>query len=221
MNEIKKALAEKTEYTFDDLLKIMELLRAPGGCPWDREQTHKSIRKNFIEEAYEVAEAIDEESQEHLCEELGDVMLQVVFHTEMEKEKGSFTIDDVIGGICKKLVRRHPHIFGEASADTPDKVLANWDEIKAKEKKQSGLADELDGISKTLPSLVRAQKMIKKASKHSVDLSESTVEFKGFTRKEYADKLALLAASANENGIDLEEVLEEKCNLWLKTIKNS
>lgn len=221
MNEIKKALAEKTEYTFDDLLKIMELLRAPGGCPWDREQTHKSIRKNFIEEVYEVAEAIDEESQEHLCEELGDVMLQVVFHTEMEKEKGSFTIDDVIGGICQKLVRRHPHIFGEVSADTPYKVLANWDEIKAKEKKQSGLADELDGISKTLPSLVRAQKMIKKASKHSVNLSESTVEFKGFTRKEYADKLALLAASANENGIDLEEVLEEKCNLWLKTIKNS
>jgi tetrapyrrole methylase family protein/MazG family protein len=221
MNEIKKELAEKTEYTFDDLLKIMELLRAPGGCPWDREQTHKSIRKNFIEEAYEVAEAIDEESQEHLCEELGDVLLQVVFHTEMEKEKGSFTIDDVIGGICQKLVRRHPHIFGEVSADTPDKVLANWDEIKAKEKKQSGLADELDGISKTLPSLVRAQKMIKKASKHSVNLSESTVEFKGFTRKEYADKLALLAASANENGIDLEEVLEEKCNLWLKTIKNS
>lgn len=219
MNEITKTLAEKTEYTFDDLLTIMELLRSPEGCPWDREQTHKSIRKNFIEEAYEVAEAIDEESDAHLCEELGDVLLQVVFHTEMEKEKGSFTIEDVIGGICQKLVRRHPHIFGEVSADTPDKVLANWDEIKAKEKNQSSLSDELNGISKTLPSLVRAQKMIKKAKKHSVNLCGDNAEFVDLTRKEYAEKLTMLAAAANENGIDLEEVLEEKCNLWLKTIK--
>ena len=102
----------KESYKFDDLLRIMEILRAPDGCMWDREQDHHSIRRNFIEETYEVCEAIDDEDTEHMKEELGDVLLQVVFHTQMEKEKGTFDIDDVADGICKKLIFRHPHIFG-------------------------------------------------------------------------------------------------------------
>ena len=103
----------KASYRFDDLVEIVRLLRSPGGCPWDREQTHASIRRNFIEETYEACEAIDLDDKRLLCEELGDVMLQVVFHAEMEAEKGGFTIDDVADGICKKLILRHPHIFGE------------------------------------------------------------------------------------------------------------
>ncbi|MDY4812540.1 MAG: MazG nucleotide pyrophosphohydrolase domain-containing protein, partial [Ruminococcus sp.] len=114
---------EKPKYGFQDLIEIMKMLRAPGGCPWDREQTHKSIRQNFIEETYEVIEAIDTEDRELLKEELGDVLLQVVFHSEMESEKGSFDINDVCDGICKKLIVRHPHIFSDVKADTTDEVL--------------------------------------------------------------------------------------------------
>jgi len=219
MNDIKKMLSDKTEYTFDDLCTIMSILRSSEGCPWDREQTHKSIRKNFIEEAYEVAEAIDEDNNEHLCEELGDVLLQVVFHAEMEKEQGSFDVGDVISGICKKLVHRHPHVFGEVNADTPEKVLVNWDEIKKEEKKQESLADELEGISKTLPSLMRAQKTIKKARKYSVELCENNGAFNALTREEYAELLMQICACALDNNIDLEEALEEKCNKSVKICK--
>ena len=124
----------KEKYTFEDLVKIMELLRAPDGCPWDREQDHKSIRKNFIEETYEVCEAIDTEDRELLCEELGDVLLQVVFHARISEEYGEFTIDEVIKGVCEKLVHRHPHIFSDIVADTSDEVLKNWEAIKKEEK---------------------------------------------------------------------------------------
>ena len=121
-------------YKFDDLLRIMEILRAPDGCMWDREQDHHSIRRNFIEETYEVCEAIDDEDTEHMKEELGDVLLQVVFHTQMEKEKGTFDIDDVADGICKKLIFRHPHIFGNVEVASSEEVLRNWDDLKRKEK---------------------------------------------------------------------------------------
>jgi tetrapyrrole methylase family protein/MazG family protein len=103
---------EKSEYKFEDLVKIVKILRAPGGCPWDREQTHKSIRSNFIEETYEAVEAIDTEDNDLLKEELGDVLLQVALHSEIESEKGTFNIDDVCDGVCKKLIIRHPHVFG-------------------------------------------------------------------------------------------------------------
>ena len=121
-------------YKFEDLLRIMEILRAPDGCMWDREQDHHSIRRNFIEETYEVCEAIDDEDTEHMKEELGDVLLQVVFHTQMEKEKGTFDIDDVADGICKKLIFRHPHIFGNVEVASSEEVLRNWDDLKRKEK---------------------------------------------------------------------------------------
>lgn len=118
---------EKESYNFDDLVAIMKLLRSPEGCPWDKEQTHSSIRQNLIEETYEAIEAIDTQDTALLKEELGDVLLQVVFHAEMESEKGAFSIDDVCDGICKKLIVRHPHIFSDVQADTSETVLKNWD----------------------------------------------------------------------------------------------
>lgn len=160
---------QKPKYGFEDLLQIMKMLRAPGGCPWDREQTHKSIRQNFIEETYEVIEAIDTEDRELLKEELGDVLLQVVFHSEMESEVGSFDINDVCDGICKKLIVRHPHIFADVKADTTDEVLSNWDKIKMQTKSQKTQSDAMDSVSKSLPSLMRSEKLQKKAAKVGFD----------------------------------------------------
>ena len=124
-------------YSMEDLLKIMQLLRGPGGCPWDRAQTHQSIRANMLEEAYEAADAIDRMDMDNLKEELGDVLLQVVFHASMAREAGAFGFDDVVDGICKKLVYRHPHVFGTVEARDPDGALSAWDAQKRKEKGQS------------------------------------------------------------------------------------
>ena len=159
----------KAFYNVYDLRKIVHLLRAENGCPWDREQTHESIRRNFIEETYEVCEAIDEKNADHLKEELGDVLLQVVFHTVMEEEKGVFTLDDVADGICKKLNFRHPHVFGNVNVKDSDEVLVNWDALKMKEKKQTSAADTLDSVARSLPALWRAEKVQKKAAKAGFD----------------------------------------------------
>ena len=126
----------KETYTISDLLEIMRLLRAPDGCPWDRVQTHESIRKNFIEETYEAIEAIDKADYDLMREELGDVLMQVIFHSIMEEETGRFTFDDVCDEVCKKLILRHPHVFGSVNAETPDEVLKNWDAIKMQSKSQ-------------------------------------------------------------------------------------
>lgn len=160
---------QKEQYTFDDLLRIIEILRAPDGCMWDREQDHHSIRRNFIEETYEVCEAIDEEDAEHLKEELGDVLLQVVFHTEMEREKGVFDIGDVADGVCKKLIYRHPHIFADTVVVSSAEILNNWDDLKRKEKKQETVTDALSSVARSLPALIRAEKVQKKASKAGFD----------------------------------------------------
>lgn len=160
---------EKEKYNFYDLVEIVKTLRAPGGCPWDMEQDHHSIRQNFIEEVYEAIEAIDTEDTKLLKEELGDVLLQVVFHAEMESEKNSFDIDEVADGICKKLIIRHPHVFSNVKADTTDQVLKNWDAIKMKTKSQSSQSEVLKGISRSLPSLMRSQKIQQKAAKVGFD----------------------------------------------------
>lgn len=159
----------KDNYGVYDLEKIMDLLRSPGGCPWDREQTHESIRRNFIEEAYEAVEAIDEQDAAHLKEELGDVLLQVVFHAQMEREKGVFSLDDVADGICKKLILRHPHVFGDVHVDGSSQVLDNWDAIKRVEKDQKTVTDSLEAVAKSLPALWRAEKVQKKAAKAGFD----------------------------------------------------
>ena len=155
----------KDHYDVGDLLRIMELLRGEGGCVWDREQDHHSIRNNFIEETYEAVEAIDREDPALLQEELGDVLLQVVFHARMEEEAGRFTFSDVCDGICKKLIYRHPHVFGDVSVENSSQVLENWDKLKTVEKHQETAVSTLEAVSKALPALVRAAKVQKRAGK--------------------------------------------------------
>lgn len=162
----------KDRYDINDLLKIMELLRSPGGCPWDAEQTHESIRNGFIEETYEVIEAINKNDRELLLEELGDVLLQVVFHAEIEKEKNSFDFSDVCDGICKKLVERHPHVFGTVNVENTDEVLKNWDDIKRKSKGQKTQGSSMLKVPKELPALMRAEKLQSKAKKVGFDWPE-------------------------------------------------
>lgn len=162
----KKMLLEKASegYCFEDLITVVEVLRSEEGCPWDREQDHKSIRRDFIEETYEVIEAIDTEDPELLREELGDVLLQVTFHAQIETEIGRFTIEDVANDICVKLIHRHPHVFGDVEADTSEKVLSNWEKIKSEEKERVTVTDKLRAIPPMLPALMRAEKVGKKAS---------------------------------------------------------
>lgn len=155
----------KEHYGMEDLLEIMRILRGEGGCVWDREQNHRTIRNNFIEETYEAVEAIDREDPVLLREELGDVLLQVVFHARMEEEAGRFSFADVCDGICKKLVYRHPHVFGDVTVENSSQVLDNWDKLKKTEKHQQTVTSTLEGVSKALPALVRAAKVQKRAGK--------------------------------------------------------
>ncbi len=159
----------KDKYTFDDLVEILRILRRPGGCPWDREQTHESIRRNFIEETYEAIEAIDNKDSELLCEELGDVMLQVVFHAQISEDEGEFDINEVCDGVCKKLIVRHPHVFSDVLAETSEKVLENWDKIKMQTKSQKTYTETLKSVSPALPALVRAEKVQHKAKNCGFD----------------------------------------------------
>jgi len=156
-------LLGKKNYGFEDLVMLVEVLRSDKGCPWDREQDHKSIRKDFIEETYEVIEAIDTENPVLLREELGDVLLQVVFHAGIEAEEGRFDINDVSNDICVKLIHRHPHVFGDVVAEDTDKVLSNWEKIKSEEKERKTVTDKLRSIPPMLPALMRAEKVGKKA----------------------------------------------------------
>lgn len=167
----------KENYGIDDLLKIMEILRSPGGCPWDAEQTHESIKKSFIEETYEVIEAINKKDRDLLQEELGDVLLQVVFHAQMEKEIGSFGFSDVTDGICKKLIERHPHVFGEVKVSGTDDVLNNWDDIKRKSKGQKTQGSSMLKVPRELPALMRAQKIQSKAAKAGFDWDDMSGAF--------------------------------------------
>ncbi len=160
---------EKQKYNFNDLVEIVKILRSPEGCPWDREQTHKSIRSNFIEETYEAVEAIDTDDTELLKEELGDVLLQVALHSEIESEQNNFTIEDVCDGICKKLIIRHPHVFSNVEADTTEQVLKNWDAIKMQTKSQKSQTQAMLSVSKALPSLMRSAKLQRKAAKVGFD----------------------------------------------------
>lgn len=169
MNTAKSQFKFKENYNFQDLVEIMKILREPGGCPWDAEQTHESIRRNFIEETYEVIEAIDNNDSELLCEELGDALMQVVFHAQISQEEGTFDIDAVCDGVCKKLIIRHPHVFSDVVAETSDKVLENWDAIKMQTKDQKTQAEVLDSVSHSLPALIRAHKVQHKARKFGFD----------------------------------------------------
>ena len=164
----------KNSYGLKDLENIVSILRSPGGCPWDAEQDHKSLRRALLEESCEVIEAIDEESPSHLQEELGDVLLQVVFHADIERQAGRFDLEAVADGICKKLIFRHPHVFGDVSVHDSEEVLVNWDALKRQEKSQETYTDTLTAVAKSLPALWRAEKVQKKAKKAGFDWPDAS-----------------------------------------------
>lgn len=163
------------KYTFEDLLEIVEKLRGEGGCPWDREQTHLSIKQNIMEEGYELVEAIDGGDFSKVADESGDLLLQVVFHAQIGKENGEYDISDVTDAICKKLIHRHPHVFGNESAENSDEVLEKWNSIKRADRGQETVAAEMDGVPKVLPSLMRAEKIQGKAEKSGYVFNEPAV----------------------------------------------
>mgnify|MGYP004473456429 FL=1 len=169
---------EKRSYRCDDLVRIIEILRSPEGCPWDRAQDHHSIRNNFLEEAYEAVEAIDREDTALLCEELGDVLLQIVLHTQMEAERGHFDFGDVCTGICCKMIGRHPHVFGGEQAADAEAAAQSWEEQKRREKGLYSLEDRLRQVSMALPALMRAQKLTVRASTAGCDVEPDNEEIR-------------------------------------------
>lgn len=211
------------EYTYEDLLLVVELLRGEGGCPWDMEQTHTSIRNDFIEETYEVIEAIDTANPTLLREELGDVLLQVVFHARIEEEAGSFSMSEVANDICAKLIHRHPHVFGEVTVSGTGEVLSNWDKIKSEEKQRVTMTDKLRSIPAMEPALMRAQKVGKKASCFDfanaeevwVKLDEEIAEVKeaaasgnsAAVEEEMGDLLLTVTSLSRKLGVNAEEAL--------------
>ena len=221
---------EKSHYDFNDLINIVRILRAPGGCPWDMSQTHKSIRSNFIEETYEAIEAIDTDDPELLREELGDVLLQVAMHAEMENEENRFDINDVVNDVCKKLVVRHPHVFGDVNAENPEQALKSWDNDKMKTKSQKSQTEAMLSVSRSLPSLMRSTKLQQKAAKvgfdwESVDgaldkLFEECGELKAAIenndpenqREELGDVLFAAVNVSRFLGIDSEHALYDACD---------
>ena len=163
----------KNKKDFNNLLEIIEILRGEDGCPWDKEQTHKSLEKALIEESYEVIDAIEQEDDNSLIEELGDVLLQVVFHASIGKEDGYFDISDIIEAICNKMISRHPHVFKNSNElDSSEEVIAKWDELKKKEKGYNSVTEEMKGITKGLPALLRAHKVQEKAKKVGFDFND-------------------------------------------------
>ncbi len=225
-------LAKKGKgYTFDDLCLLTDVLRGDGGCPWDREQTHKSIRKDLIEETYEVIEAIDNEDPVLMQEELGDLLLQVTFHAQIEKEQGREGIDGVVNDICAKLIHRHPHVFGSVVAETSEQVLDNWDKIKVEEKHRETLTSQLTAIPKQLPALMRAQKVGKKVSFFDfanadevlAKLYEESDEVKGAVasgdaaaiEEEVGDLLFTAVSLARKLGVNAEEALVGATNKFI------
>lgn len=213
-------IKSKENYTVSDLREIMEILRAPEGCPWDREQDHKSIRRNLIEETYEVVEAIDTDDKVLMCEELGDLMLQVIFHARIAEEAGRFNLDDVADGICKKLILRHPHIFADVKADTSDEVLKNWDKIKVVEKHQRSDREVLASVSRSLPSLIRADKLAGKAEKlgYAVPQCDALENMIGDDKEKTVGDLIFAAVKlARDAGIDAEKALADACDRLVLT----
>lgn len=222
---IRKALTEKTRYGFEDLCALVMLLRDRRGCPWDREQSHASLRKNMLEEAYEAAEAIDAGDGEMLCEELGDVMLQVVLHSRISEEAGGFDIGDVCTGVCAKLILRHPHVFGEISVAGSGEVLENWEKIKRSSKGYKSVSESMDKISAALPALMRAQKIGEKAAKAGFDFRdaksalektreelaelEAVLDDRCRAEEELGDLLLSAVNTARLSGIDAEEALNK------------
>ncbi|MBD2872661.1 bifunctional methyltransferase/pyrophosphohydrolase YabN [Paenibacillus arenilitoris] len=195
--------------SFDRLHEIVSILRSPEGCPWDREQTHRSIRKNFIEELYEALEAIDNDDPDGMQEEFGDVILQVMLHSQMEEETGAFSVYDVIQSLNEKLVFRHPHVFGGKGAADSEEALVNWEKMKAEEKKRKGTerASALDGIPPDLPALMKAYKLQKKAAKVGFDWDELGPVLDKIEEELSELKEAIAGKSREEQAAELGDLL--------------
>lgn len=195
------------------LIDIMKLLRSGEGCPWDREQTHESLKKYLIEETYEYLEVVDLEDKARMCEELGDVLLQIVFHARIAEENGDFNIEDVINGVCDKMIHRHPHVFGDVTAETSSQVLKNWEEIKKKEKGVTSQTSVLQGVPRNLPALMRSYKVQQKAAQVGFDWTNPGDVFAKL--REEIDELEAEYNKQNKSGIDEEfgDVLFSAVNL--------
>lgn len=214
INEMKN----KERFNADDLRKIMEILRSENGCPWDKVQTHKSIRQDLLEEAYETVEAIDCESDEMLCEELGDVLLQVMFHSRIAEEEGRFSVDDVYTGVCRKMIERHPHIFGDVTVKSVDDVLTNWDAIKQSSKQRDTLKEQLEGVCKALPALMLASKYASKVIKAGGEI-ETELDLSDVNEEVIGNMLFDIAVIAKKNKIDPELALQKKCERFLGEVE--
>ena len=219
----------KESYDLRDFVALVSYLRSPNGCPWDQVQTHESIRRNFLEETYEVCEAIDAGDTAHLKEELGDVLMQVLFHTDIEREAGHFDIDDVADAACKKLVYRHPHVFRRDEPDAPD-----WDTIKQRERAQTTTAEAMDSVARSLPALWRCDKIQAKAAKTGFEwpdvhaaldkVDEETRELRAAVASgdteaigdELGDLLFAAVKVARFAGIDPEQAAHAACEKFIR-----
>ena len=220
----------KDNYTLYDLVALVARLRGENGCPWDREQTHQSIRRNLLEEAYEAAGAMDEDDPVHLRAELGDVLLQVIFHAGIEQDAGRFDLEDVADAECKKLVSRHPHVFGGGDRTmTPDQVLDAWEQIKRDERSQTTVSQAMAGVDRSLPGLWRAEKILKKARNAGAFLPDGDTALAGLAQgvetlrrtprneqfQAMGDLLLAAAGAALLAGVDPEAALTDACDRYI------
>jgi len=220
----------KDFYDVQDLVYIVDLLRGPGGCPWDREQTHESIRRDLLEEAYEAADAIDTGDLANLKEELGDLLLQVVFHVSIENGRSDMSLDQVADGVCKKLIFRHPHVFGCVQVANTEQVLTNWEILKQEEKSQQTLTEVLRAVARALPALWRAEKVQKKAEKagkpfapdqaQRAELARLTQEGAADPEKTVGDLLFAAVSLARSMGVDPEQALTRATDEFIDAVAN-
>jgi len=201
VRELKEKLCGEERHNIESLAELVTILRSEEGCPWDREQDHHSIRSELIEETYEVIEAIDTENTDLLREELGDVLFEVFFHIQLEKEKGTFTLDDVVQGVVDKMIYRHPHVFGDVTVSGTGEVLDNWEALKVKEKSRLTLREQLEAVPKQYPSLLRAKKIAKKAAKGGFDFGDDAAQA--------AELSSLAERIAQTTGDEREKLLTE------------
>ena len=209
---------EKDRYDYGDLLEIIRILRSPEGCPWDQVQTHASIRRGLLEEAYEAAEAIDRDDAPLLQEELGDVLMQVVFHADIERQRGRFTMEDVVDGEVRKLLFRHPHVFGSAAPEKDaESVLVSWDAIKRREKHQRTTAQAMDSVARSLPALWRAdiQGALTKLDEEGGELHQAVREGANVA-EELGDVLFAAVKAARFAGVDPEDALNAACEKFIR-----
>lgn len=210
-------MEKQTKKGFYEFCEIIRRLREPDGCPWDREQTHQTLRKHLLEEAYEAYDAIEDGNPEKIADELGDVLLQIVMHAQVAKEEGTFDIDDVTDIVSRKMIERHPHVFGNVTVENSEEVLKNWEEIKKKSRGQKTTFEAMEGVSRSLPALYRAGKIVEKAQKGGFIDKDSYHES---TFEEIGEKLFELVVIARQCGIDAEEALSSYTKNFIKKIKN-